>query len=272
MIITSDSLSRNLVFIALYIALYESLCDYIVDCPKQLLNGERMVSAKCTSIIKETNMEYEKQRKEAIEYLKHCDRSKHSADALKRIEALAKNGYKQQPANENGFILWSSPMYQEIICKRKLNVQEKNQSMVLLNSLMFFVDFNAITSDEFNKFLEIRTIRGMFVHEMEKLIIQDVKEKYQQSFDELVSLYMKLNNFWSTEFELSICGDDIPTNIEIDYSGVITVDLYNLFLSVDTLLGTNYVAEKSIRILTGLYNTLALPVRSTDEQEERPND
>lgn len=259
-ILTKEDLLNSLQFVSLFIAIFESLRDYVIDCPKQLFGGCEIIRKDQIDKINEIEEKHKQDRIKAQQFLKECNKKEVSKERLKDIQCIAH--YKHVKEENGDFVEWLSPEYRKLIFNRKVVIDKKQESSTTINSLMYFVDMKAITENDFNTFVELRKIRNNFVHRMQDYLFENVFAKHKKDFDKLISLYIKINNFWSTEFELSICGDDVPRDIEIDHINVITVELYNLLLAVDVLYNTNYMIGKEIRVLTGLYKCVVLPIKN----------
>lgn len=256
---TEKMLAENLKFIALYVAMYESLEDYILECPKQLLGRNAMFREDCIDEIRKQEQIHREAKENARNFLLSADKSTIDKKMLDELETLAEYNYIKEL--ENGYVQWLEPDYDRLINKRLLVFDGKKQKKPskLYNSVIFFVDSGIIEQTDFEDFRAIRDLRNDFVHEMSKFIIREIEDRYRRLFDKLVELYIKINNYWSVEFELSIGGDDIPTDMVVDYENVITVDLYNLLLSIDILHKTKFVTTKTWVNYTGLYDCLMLP-------------
>jgi hypothetical protein len=268
--IEKKQLVDNLQFMALFIAVYESFEDYIVGCPRSLFNTENRVNTKAidkNDFIKEQEIKHAVKKRSAMESLEKFG-CKCTQQQKEEWSIYANNDYIK--VTEDDYIQWLSPEYNAKIEKRILTIKGKKQNKPnrFFNSVMFFVDRNSITLNEFDRILKIRNTRNDYVHEMADLIITDLIDDNSNSlFDDLINLYRKINNYWSVEFELSIGGDDIPQNVKIDTSNVISVRLYNLFKAVDAMQNRNIVINKKWCFFQGLYENLMLPI-----MEEKTNE
>ena len=160
---------------------------------------------------------------------------------------------------------WQNREYDRLIIKKELIVNGQSMRKPLYNSVMFLVDNGAIQQTDFQEFIEIRELRNEFTHKMGNYIIRRIDEWHRVKFANLVRIYIKANNYWSVEFELSIIGDDIPKNVEIDYENAIDTELYNLLVAMDVLQGTEFVvAKKWLQPLIGLYTCIMLPTKMDD--------
>lgn len=232
--ISNIELSERLSFISIFIALYESFSDYVIDCPRQLFNANAIIKSD----------QYEDIKKQDEIFKKRTVTSK----------------YKYTKFTQDGYTQWLSPEYDKQIKSREIKVRNKNQKNILFNSIMFFIDKKALKENDFDTFLEIRDIRNNLVHKMAELIFYPIEMKWKDMFNELISIYKSINNYWCKEFELAICAEDVPKNIKIDFDNVITTDLYNLLATIDVKLNTNFVRDKKWMLFRGLYEGMCLPI------------
>lgn len=256
-------LSANLQFISLFIALYENFEDYVLECPKQLFEGGPHIRDDQTDKIKEVQDKHKKEKELSLEYLKSSDYETLNEEIRDNVEVVANYDYTK--ITRNGFVRWLSPEYDKLILKREISINGKLVKKPLYNSIMFLVDNGAIQETDFHEFIKLRELRNELTHKMGHYIISGIEDWQREKFSNLVKLYVKVNNFWSVEFELSISGDDIPQGIEIDYSNAIDTELYNLLVAIDVLQGTEFaMTKKWLQPLIGLYTCIMLPVEENE--------
>lgn len=260
------NLSENLQFIAIYIALYESFSDYVISCPKQLLDGERIIRSDLTDTIKEVELQHKKLKQKARNLLENESKYKLNPETLEKIRTIANYDYIKY--TEDGYTSWLSPDYDRIINKRELVVNGKKQKNTLFNSIMFFVDNNVIEKEDFDTFLQIRELRNKLVHEMAKLMLIPTEENWRDMFEQLIRIYKRINNYWCVDFECSIAGEDMPTDISIDYDNIITVELYNILLAIDLMFNSKLVLDKKCMFLRGLYTSIYIPINGEESKFE----
>lgn len=258
-------IDRNLTFIAIFIAIYESFSDYVIECPRQLFEKE-MIRCDLQKKIQESDRRYKAQKQEAIQMLNNVDRSKLSLEQIERLELLAHYNYIK--LEKDGYVQWLVPQYDKLIKSRKIKVKGKSYKNILLNSIMFFVEQEVLEKKEMEILLEIRELRNYLVHEMASLLMVPVKEEWEQLFYTLINLYKKINNYWCINFELAIVGNEIPKHFKLDVSNIITVDLRNLFLSIDMILGTKFVMDKKYVFFNGLYDGICLAIIDKNSSTE----
>lgn len=262
--INATELSDNLQFMALFIAVYESFIDYVQKTLKNFFEDGSMCQGNQKDFIEEQEKRHKQEKEAAIEKLKEIEKSKVSIDDIhfKRIKTYAEFDYIK--ITEDNWVKWLSPNYNEHIKSRVLTINGKKQKKpkVLLNSLMWFVDMNAITQSDFDDVLQIQSTRNRYAHEMADYLINDTtRSESNILFDKLLNLYKKINNYWSVEFEVSIGGEDINNPEKIDFENAIDVKLYNLLLAIDVMQNKHNVINKKWDILQGLYDCVMLPIK-----------
>lgn len=264
--VSSLLLMQRLQFMALFIAVYESFKDYILECPKNFLDNSYMIS-KDDSDYKQLCKEEEERQKEEKEGAKWRIRSaEHRGIQISESDNdYIYANYDYQKITMDGITKWLSPKYDARITKRLLTIKGKKQTKpnILLNSLMFFGN---ITEDDIEAFRVITNKRNLFAHNMADLLTTDVCNSENSTlFNNLINLYIKVNNQWSVEFECGIT-DDVPENADID--NIINVNIYNLLSSVDVLLGSKFLAGRNYHPFRMLYECLMIPLK----KEGNPNE
>jgi hypothetical protein len=232
-----------------------------MECPKQLFEEDVHIRDSQTDKIKEVQERHRKEKELALEYQKRNDYE--TLDEKIRDEVELAAGYDYKKVTRNGFVSWLSPKFDKLILKRNISINGKLTKKPLYNSIMFLVDNGAINESDFQDFIEIRELRNELIHKMGTYIIGDIEDCHKAKFENLVKLYIRANNYWSVEFELSISGEDIPEDVEIDYDNVIDTELYNLLVAIDVMQCTEFVLRKKWLQppFIGLYTCLMLPLK-----------
>jgi hypothetical protein len=264
------TLQERLTLMSLFIAVYESFIDYIHEsvCNLYKYNGTGVLNSNCnqSKAIQEITAEHRKQKEEAKEMLSKLEDSNDDIDkkVLDRYKTLANYDYVKK--TEDGLIYWLSPDYDKLIKQRELKINRNKEKNKYLNALMFFVDREAISQEDFNGFIEVRRIRNRYVHEMSDILYYYFdKDEFDKYFELLIELYRKINSFWSQEFEVSVCILDMPENV--DYSSVINTRLYNLLTTIDAMLGTHFISHKKWIEFRAVDDALMLPIKEAPTNE-----
>lgn len=260
------TLMQRLQFMSLFIAVYESFEDYIRDCPKNFLDGTRYISVEAPDYKALCSAEKERQQKEkesAKAFINNAEKNGKSISENEDSYICAHFDY--QKITVDGMTKWLTPKYDALIKKRILTIKGKKQVKpnVLLNSLAFFGN---VTDADLEMFQQIKATRNTFAHNMADLLLKNViNDENNMLFSKLVNLYIKVNNYWSVNFECGITND-IPDNA--DYDKIITVKLYNLLLAIDALIGTSFINGNNYQHYIGLYDALMIPIN----EEATPNE
>lgn len=125
---------------------------------------------------------------------------------------------------------YPSPRYKAEIIKRK-NDAGKTIG-VLFASMLWFVDNNAITQNDYDLFLRIREQRNKFTHELTDYLLHGCNETEIEMFFDLFYLYKKIDKWWINEIEIPCAGDDIPQDYDPDGSQSVVSVLFDIMMSV----------------------------------------
>lgn len=91
--------------------------------------------------------------------------------------------------------------------------KEKGKTDYFYEDLSWFLDNKAISEQEFQFLLQIRELRGKFVHEMSTCIYNGISKELKDKHIELIRLYQKINDWWVKNIEISI-NSSFLTDIE----------------------------------------------------------
>lgn len=81
-------------------------------------------------------------------------------------------------------------------------------------SLKWFIQSEAITADDFEKYQIIRKRRNDITHELLKNLNDGFTEKDAKLFGDMLEIYNKIDKWWINEVEIPIAGDEIPDNYD----------------------------------------------------------
>lgn len=99
-------------------------------------------------------------------------------------------------------------LYREKIKNRVID-QNGNKD-ALKATMLWLQDKGAMSAQDYSDFLQIKSIRNTYAHEMPRLIIEGVPLENIQWFFKLLELYRKLDKWWINEIELPISGIVLP--------------------------------------------------------------
>lgn len=81
-------------------------------------------------------------------------------------------------------------------------------------SLKWFIQSEAITTDDFEKYHIIRKRRNDITHELLKNLNDGFTEKDAKLFGDMLEIYNKIDKWWINEVEIPIAGDEIPDDYD----------------------------------------------------------
>lgn len=123
-----------------------------------------------------------------------------------------------------------SEYYRQNILNRK--VDENGNKNKLKATMLWFVDVDAITPEDYSLFLNIKEARNIYVHQLTKCVVNGISDKDIDMLVQLLNLFYKIDNWWINEIEIPTSGisasDDYPT--EEAYSMIYTIyrDMINI--------------------------------------------
>ena len=99
--------------------------------------------------------------------------------------------------------------------KEKVRALDKNLENA---SLKWFMDAEAITQEDYDRYQIIRKKRNDITHKLLKNLNEGFGEEVVQLFGDMMRIYNKLDKWWITEIEIPTSADDIPE--DYDRNGV----------------------------------------------------
>ena len=122
-------------------------------------------------------------------------------------------------------------------------------------SLMWFLQLNVITEDDFEKYQVIRKRRNDITHELLKNLNDGFTENDAKLFGDMLEIYNKIDKWWINEIKIPIAGNDIPEDYDRD--GVCGVQAMILSIINSIVLGNKgaeykEILDKLIEILISL--------------------
>lgn len=82
-------------------------------------------------------------------------------------------------------------------------------------SFLWLVDQGAITSVDYDKFLQIKKIRNKYAHELSNVIMLGIQENEIALLFDMHSLYSAISRWFFVEIEAPIMGYVIPENTDV---------------------------------------------------------
>lgn len=111
-------------------------------------------------------------------------------------------------------------------------------------SLMWFLQLNVITEDDFEKYQVIRKRRNDITHELLKNLNDGFTENDAKLFGDMLEIYNKIDKWWINEIKIPIAGNDIPEDYDRD--GVCGVQAMILSIINSIVLGNKGAEYKEI--------------------------
>ena len=99
---------------------------------------------------------------------------------------------------------------------RKRVVDDKGNQDTTKASFLWLIDHGAITSADFDKFLQIKQVRNKYAHELFGVITTGITESEVALLSDMHSLYRKISRWFFVEIEAPIIGYEIPESADID--------------------------------------------------------
>lgn len=126
--------------------------------------------------------------------------------------------------------LQKSEEFRKIILNRR--VDDKGNKNSLKASMLWFVDANAISVEEYERFLFLKDLRDKYVHELTAVLFEGLPADDIELLFELLNLYEKLVKWWINEIEIPISGKYLPE--EYDANGVtsLALEIFRIMVNV----------------------------------------
>lgn len=115
---------------------------------------------------------------------------------------------------------------------RKRMVDDKGNRDTTKASFLWLIDHGAITSADFNSFLQIKQVRNKYAHELSEVITTGITESEGSLLFDMHSLYRKISGWFFVEIEAPITGYEIPENADIDDIQSATNVMFSIMLDV----------------------------------------
>lgn len=104
--------------------------------------------------------------------------------------------------------------YNEIIRKRQ--VDGRGHRDILKASVLWLVDQKVIKKEEYETFLELKTLRNRLTHQMSQVVWDGLQKEEIEKLMVLFDLYEKVDRWWLDEVELPVNGQDIVESMDKD--------------------------------------------------------
>jgi hypothetical protein len=119
--------------------------------------------------------------------------------------------------DENGYIINDD---------YKIQVKELYKKDIVIASLLWLENNNAITSEEVERVKIFKSHRNEIAHELSKILTDTDYRVKTEYIDEIKNILFKIHKWWFTEFEMSINPELGNLNIEeLDFNEVLILPM-----------------------------------------------
>lgn len=94
-------------------------------------------------------------------------------------------------------------------------VDDKGNKDITKASFLWLVDHRAITSADFDRFLQIKQVRNKYAHKLSEVITTGIAESEVALLFDMHSLYRKISGWFFVEIEAPIIGYDVPPDADV---------------------------------------------------------
>ena len=98
---------------------------------------------------------------------------------------------------------------------RKRVVNDKGNRDTTKASFLWLIDHGAITSADFDRFLQIKQVRNKYAHKLSEVIMTGIAESEVALLFDMHSLYRKISGWFFVEIEAPIIGYDVPPDADV---------------------------------------------------------
>lgn len=118
---------------------------------------------------------------------------------------------------------------------KKRSVDDKGNRNTLKATMLWFSENGAITQEDYQSFLALKSLRNSFAHEMTEHLWNGLYDEHAKAIEELMNLYRKIEKWWINEIEIPIAGEEVPDGYDLDdvTSGI----LLTFDMMIDVLYG-----------------------------------
>ncbi len=94
-------------------------------------------------------------------------------------------------------------------------VDDKGNRDTTKASFLWLIDHGAITSADFDRFLQIKQVRNKYAHKLSEVITTGIAESEVALLFDMHSLYRKISGWFFVEIEAPIIGYDVPPDADV---------------------------------------------------------
>ena len=113
---------------------------------------------------------------------------------------------------------------------QKRVVDDKGNRDLTKASFLWLIDHGAITSADFDSFLQIKQVRNKYAHNLSEVIMTGITESEVALLFDMYSLYRKISGWFFVEIEAPILGYEVPP--DADVSNIQSASNFSIMLNV----------------------------------------
>lgn len=99
-------------------------------------------------------------------------------------------------------------------------------------SFLWLVDNQAISQEDYAKFLEVKIVRNKYAHELAGVIYQGITEHEIALFFDMYELYQKISKWFFLNIEAEIMGYDLPKEADLESVRTAADVVFSMVLNV----------------------------------------
>lgn len=111
-------------------------------------------------------------------------------------------------------------------------VDDKGNKDCTKASFLWLVDNQAISSDDYARFLDIKKIRNRYAHELTSVIYQGINEKEISAFFDMYALYQRISRWFFLNIEAVIMGYNPPDESDLETVKTTADIIFGMVLNV----------------------------------------
>ena len=99
-------------------------------------------------------------------------------------------------------------------------------------SFLWLVDKQAISQEDYAKFLAVKAVRNKYAHELTGVIYQGITEYEIALFFDMYALYQKISKWFFLNIEAAIMGCDLPKEADLESVRTTADIIFGMILNV----------------------------------------
>ena len=115
---------------------------------------------------------------------------------------------------------------------QKRVVDDKGNRDLTKASFLWLIDHGAITSADFDSFLQIKQVRNKYAHNLSEAIMTGITESEVALLFDMYSLYRKISGWFFVEIEAPILGYEVPPDADVSNIQSASNLMFSIMLNV----------------------------------------